>query len=151
MVKLAAEIVCLWKASSVFPSGKKYQGAGAQIGTGVFCISGCNTNIPLSSPAPPTRETVSAVQPRAVPRSQERRFAARRRCRWGWVPCPAPPRCGDRVSPAPRPPLQGIPSASRSEVHRRAAPPSEVGLWVRNQGVVVWPFDGMRPAVARVW
>lgn len=33
MVKLAAEIVCLWKASSVFPSGKKYQGAGVWIGT----------------------------------------------------------------------------------------------------------------------
>lgn len=33
MVKLAAEIVCLWKASSVFPSGKKYRGAGARMGT----------------------------------------------------------------------------------------------------------------------
>lgn len=32
MVKLAAEIVCLWKASSVFPSGKKYQGAGVWMG-----------------------------------------------------------------------------------------------------------------------
>lgn len=32
MVKLAAEIVCLWKASSVFPSGKKYQGAGMWMG-----------------------------------------------------------------------------------------------------------------------
>lgn len=49
MVKLAAEIVCLWKASSVFPSGKKYQGAGVRTGAGALCLSGSNTNVPVSS------------------------------------------------------------------------------------------------------
>lgn len=76
MVKLAAEIVCLWKASSVFPSGKKYQGAGVRLGTGAFCISGSNTNMSVSSHTLLMREMASAVQLCDVPDSLEGSFTA---------------------------------------------------------------------------
>jgi len=161
MVKLAAEIVCLWKASSVFPSGKKYQGAGVRVGTGACCVSGANTKVAVSSHALLPRGMARAVRLRDVPKGLERGAPAARhlpgwwsRC-WGWVSAPAVVAGGSWLSRFPPAPgrcepkggtLQGLESISPFRGQTLGWKPGRCGVarWRR-----VSSHSGRRAAVHR--